>query len=110
MMRRPPRSTLFPYTTLFRSHNGNLTNTAEPAETVRIGGVDDRPMASTTDSDLITPLLATSHLALDKAALEVLPMLTGAFSLVFCDDTTLYAARDRHGVRPLVLGKIGTGP
>src|SRR2546428_10356604 len=34
MIRRPPRSTLFPYTTLFRSHagfclghNGNLTNT-----------------------------------------------------------------------------------
>src|SRR2546428_1023830 len=27
MIRRPPRSTLFPYTTLFRSHNlGNLLN------------------------------------------------------------------------------------
>src|SRR2546422_3485780 len=24
MIRRPPRSTLFPYTTLFRSHNGDL--------------------------------------------------------------------------------------
>src|SRR5689334_24078952 len=26
MIRRPPRSTLFPYTTLFRSHNNNLVN------------------------------------------------------------------------------------
>src|SRR2546427_2456278 len=25
MIRRPPRSTLFPYTTLFRSHEGKLT-------------------------------------------------------------------------------------
>src|SRR2546430_7768287 len=24
MIRRPPRSTLFPYTTLFRSHNGSV--------------------------------------------------------------------------------------
>src|SRR2546421_5318379 len=30
MIRRPPRSTLFPYTTLFRSHacNGGITNRA----------------------------------------------------------------------------------
>src|SRR2546425_4099505 len=26
MIRRPPRSTLFPYTTLFRSHDGPLTS------------------------------------------------------------------------------------
>src|SRR2546425_5467929 len=26
MIRRPPRSTLFPYTTLFRSHNGKRVN------------------------------------------------------------------------------------
>jgi amidophosphoribosyltransferase len=88
-------------------HNGNLTNTAELAEAVIR---DDRAMAATTDSDLITAMLAASHLALEKAALEVLPLLAGAFSLVFCDETTLYAARDRHGVRPLVLGKIRTAP
>src|SRR2546426_2928613 len=26
MIRRPPRSTLFPYTTLFRSHSGDMTD------------------------------------------------------------------------------------
>ena len=36
-------------------------------------------------------------------------MLEGAFSLVFMDETTLYAARDTHGVRPLVLGKLEHG-
>jgi amidophosphoribosyltransferase len=85
-------------------HNGNLTNTAELAAKVV---PDASAMSATTDSDLITAMLASSHLSLDKAAEEVLPLLAGAFSLVFCDESTLYAARDRHGVRPLVLGKIG---
>ena len=43
------------------------------------------------------------------AALEVLPQLRGAFSLVFMDEGTLYAARDAQGVRPLVLGRLERG-
>ena len=39
----------------------------------------------------------------------MLPDLRGAFSLVFTDETTLYAARDPHGVRPLVLGRLDRG-
>src|SRR2546425_10407253 len=31
MIRRPPRSTLFPYTTLFRSHKGNIMKFTEGA-------------------------------------------------------------------------------
>jgi amidophosphoribosyltransferase len=38
------------------------------------------------------------------AALDVLPRLRGAFCFVFMDEHTLYAARDPHGIRPLVLG------
>src|SRR3712207_7636664 len=30
MIRRPPRSTLFPYTTLFRSHLADLVGAADP--------------------------------------------------------------------------------
>src|SRR5436309_12379179 len=33
MIRRPPRSTLFPYTTLFRSFNTNFVSAALPLET-----------------------------------------------------------------------------
>ena len=33
----------------------------------------------------------------------------GAFSFVFMDENTLYAARDAHGVRPLVLGRLERG-
>lgn len=48
-------------------------------------------------------------LTIAEAATRVLPMLRGAFSLVFMDEHTLYAARDPHGVRPLVLGRLERG-
>src|SRR4051812_24748334 len=89
-------------------HNGNLTNTAELARKARDLKADD--MGATTDSDLITTLLAAVHdKPLDVAAIDVLPLLKGAFSLVFMDEHTLYAARDPHGVRPLVLGRLERG-
>jgi amidophosphoribosyltransferase len=92
-------------------HNGNLTNTAELAasfvETAQ--GSDGAPKA-TSDSDLITAMLAGHpDLSLEAAAMEVLPILQGAFSLVFMDEHTIYAARDAHGVRPLVLGRLERG-
>src|SRR6266852_1073798 len=39
----------------------------------------------------------------------VLPLAKGAYSLVFMDEQTLYAARDPQGFRPLVLGRLATG-
>jgi amidophosphoribosyltransferase len=91
-------------------HNGNLTNTAELARRVaRLGNARDA-MGSTTDSDLVTSLLASQpDVSLEACALDVLPMLRGAFSFVFMDEHTLYAARDAHGVRPLVLGRLERG-
>jgi amidophosphoribosyltransferase len=41
--------------------------------------------------------------------MRVLPTLKGAFSFVFMDEDTLYAARDPNGVRPLVLGRLERG-
>lgn len=40
---------------------------------------------------------------------EILPKLDGAYSLAFIDETTLYAARDPQGIRPLVLGRLSNG-
>ena len=39
----------------------------------------------------------------------MLPQVKGAFSLVFMDENTLYAARDPQGIRPLVLGRLERG-
>src|SRR3712207_7738420 len=41
MIRRPPRSTLFPYTTLFRSHELDRPEDHQPLDVVRVRGVVD---------------------------------------------------------------------
>ncbi len=100
--------------TVALAHNGNLTNTAALKALIRerYGASGDNEVArgNTTDTALVTALLAgdPDH-TLEATALEVLSHVEGAFSLVFMDETTLYAARDRHGVRPLVLGRLDGG-
>ena len=68
-------------------------------------------MPASTDSDLVSELLAATaaDIGVEEAAMRLLPRLRGAFSLVFADEQTLYAARDPHGVRPLVLGRLERG-
>ncbi|MBO1753168.1 amidophosphoribosyltransferase [Actinotalea sp. BY-33] len=100
--------------TIALGHNGNLTNTAELVDLVaeRYGSQRRGELArgTTTDTALVTALLQgdPDH-TLEATALEVLPRLRGAFCLVFMDEHTLYAARDTHGVRPLVLGRLERG-
>ncbi len=50
-----------------------------------------------------------AHPGVEAAALAALPLVRGAFSLVFMDEQTLYAARDPQGFRPLVLGRVARG-
>jgi amidophosphoribosyltransferase len=88
-------------------HNGNLTNIAEIAALLAATGGHGAVLNATTDSELIAGLLANSELGLEKAAMDVLPLLKGAFCLVFCDESTLCAARDPDGIHPLVLGRLG---
>jgi amidophosphoribosyltransferase len=96
-----------PATTIALAHNGNLVNTADlHRQVVELGLVDD----STSDTALVATLLAARpDLSVEAAALQVLPTLRGAFSFVFMDEDTLYAARDPQGVRPLVLGRLARG-
>jgi len=46
---------------------------------------------------------------IEESALAALPLVRGAYSLVFMDERTLYAARDPRGFRPLVLGRLARG-
>ncbi len=52
---------------------------------------------------------AGGPVGVEAAAAAVLPLAKGAYSLVFMDEQTLYAARDPHGFRPLVLGRLKGG-
>lgn len=119
--------------TLALGHNGNLTNTRELMEAVRRTSGEDLTgelgRGSSTDTAVMAALLGLvsdrGHLegwdsaeddepgppplSVSQAARRVLPMLRGAFSLVFMDEHTLYAARDPQGMRPLVLGRLERG-
>ena len=98
-------------------HNGNLINTHELAALVADlpgdpGELDIhvRDVESTNDTGLVTALLAHHpDTSLEQRALEVLPLLQGAFSFVWMNEETLYAARDPQGIRPLVLGRLDRG-
>ena len=97
-------------TGLALGHNGNLVNTAELRELATAGPKSERIVEATSDTDLVTGLLAARpDVSLEQAAMEVLPKLRGAFCLVFMDEHTLYAARDPQGVHPLVLGRLDRG-
>ena len=100
-------------------HNGNLINTHELLEAVAAlpsdpGELDlharELEASSTNDSGLLTALLAHHpDTSLEQRALDVLPTLRGAFSLVWINEDALYAARDPQGIRPLVLGRLDRG-
>jgi amidophosphoribosyltransferase len=72
-----------------------------PAAASVVRGVqfDDRPTAG--DGAAIG--------SVEQAAMATLPLVRGAYSLVFMDERTLYAARDPQGFRPLVLGRLPRG-
>ncbi len=107
-----------PSASLALSHNGNLINTRELA--AMAGGRNgDRGAraAATSDTDVLTSLFVAPSAgngagvatSIEQNAMAVLPVVRGAFSLVFADEKTLYAARDPHGFRPLVLGRLASG-
>ncbi|MFC7501279.1 amidophosphoribosyltransferase [Nocardioides sp. CPCC 206347] len=99
-------------------HNGNLINTADLAQMVAELPSDEGELdiharnleAATNDTSLVTALLAHHpDQSLEARAMELLPLVNGAFSFVFMNENTLYAARDPEGIRPLVLGRLERG-
>ena len=98
--------------TVALAHNGNLVNTAELLALVqeRQGDAARGEIArgNTTDTALVTALLNTEG-PLEDALAELMPHLRGAYCFTLMDETTLYAARDPQGIRPLVLGRLERG-
>jgi amidophosphoribosyltransferase len=118
-----------PTTSLALGHNGNLINTRELAALLGETGHGGE-IAATSDTDVLTALFVSDRVppgdagtsagapagppartsaGVEDAAAAVLPLAKGAYSLVFMDEQTLYAARDPHGFRPLVLGRLKGG-
>jgi amidophosphoribosyltransferase len=119
-----------PAVSLALGHNGNLINTRELAALLGDLGQGSAGIAATSDTDVLTALFVSDRVpsggssspaaapagvpaaapaGVEDAAAAVLPLAKGAYSLVFMDEQTLYAARDPHGFRPLVLGRLKGG-
>jgi amidophosphoribosyltransferase len=110
-----------PTVSIALGHNGNLTNTRElaaalPPESGFAG------LHATSDTDVLTELIAEgagvggavvggtgADGGVEEASARILPLVRGAYSLVYMDENTLYAARDPQGFRPLVIGKLSAG-
>ncbi len=89
------------------AHNGNITNaTALRKELINHGSI----FQSSSDSECIIHLMARSlQQNIPERMKDALRRVEGAFSIVAMTRTKLIGVRDRLGVRPLVLGKLGDG-
>jgi amidophosphoribosyltransferase len=89
------------------AHNGNLTNHLDLRSRLTEEGAIFR---SSADSETLVHLVAKSrHDTVDMQVDDALSHLEGAFSIIMSVDSTIYAARDPRGFRPLVLGRKGEG-
>jgi amidophosphoribosyltransferase len=79
------------------SSNGGPANAALDGAALDVAALD----GAVPDGDGVS--------SVEAAAMATLPLVRGAYSLVFMDERTLYAARDPHGFRPLVIGRLARG-
>jgi amidophosphoribosyltransferase len=86
------------------AHNGNLVNGAE----IRRQLEDDGALFNTmSDTEVIVHLIARSRKRdVEGALVDALAQVKGAYSVAVLTPRRIYAARDPHGFRPLVLGKL----
>src|SRR5579884_929048 len=90
--------------TVALGQNGNLVNAAALRDEV------GKPLASTSDSEVIAALVADDDALIEDALVTAMTRLEGAASVVGLAEETLFAFRDAHGFRPLVLGRLGDDP
>src|SRR3989442_412320 len=84
MIRRPPRSTLFPYTTLFRSANGAISWTPTEAQ----GPSTNAVSVSVTD-DGVPSLSVTNTFQVIVNEVNLAPVLTVPANQTMAEQTTL---------------------
>jgi amidophosphoribosyltransferase len=90
--------------TVALGHNGNLVNADELRASI------GKQLASTSDSEVIAALIADDERPLEDAVAAAMARLEGAATVVGLADGKLFAFRDAHGFRPLVLGRLGDDP
>lgn len=87
------------------AHNGNLINAQQLHSMLeRQGSI----FQTTSDSESLAHLIARAgHATIEENIKESISLVKGGFAYVILTDDKLIALRDPHGLRPLVIGKIG---
>jgi len=88
--------------TVALGHNGNLVNASELRDELAAEGVT---LGTTSDTELIAALIANDPAPIEDAVANAMGRLEGAFSVVALSEGKLIGFRDRHGFRPLCLGR-----
>jgi amidophosphoribosyltransferase len=91
-----------PGRTVALGHNGNLVNAAELRAELAAEGIT---LGTTSDTEVIAALIAHDAAPLEDAVANAMARLEGAFSVVALSEGKLVGFRDRHGFRPLCLGR-----
>ena len=91
-------------------HNGNLVNSAQLRKYLEDRG---SLFQSTSDSEILAHLIKKEPVERNSPRivpiLEALNMIEGAFAFIIMTRSRLYVCRDKYGLRPLSLGRIGDG-
>ena len=92
------------------AHNGNLVNSAQLRRYIEDRG---SLFQSSSDSEILAHLIRKDTKERRRprilAIKEALNMIEGAFAFLILTQNRLYVCRDKHGLRPLSLGRLGDG-
>src|SRR3989442_11192149 len=105
MIRRPPRSTLFPYTTLFRSHPPDLPpDESDPAEQLDPWSKRERALERRRDRSLGRPALDRQQSPNEIRPPVAEPERLGAADRMREDEGIAHVQRVEHGGDAIGLG------
>lgn len=94
------------HNTFALAHNGNIPSTTALWNYLRMCG----DVSEVSDSRIVVEAISAAmrkKKSLEAAIAEIYPFITGAFSILVMGHDSLIAIRDRCGIRPLSIGKIG---
>ncbi len=90
------------------AHNGNLVNSESLRRYLEsLGSL----FQSTSDSEVLAHLMKkrTSQQHRKNGIIEALNMIEGAFAFLIMTTNRIYECRDKYGLRPLSIGRLGDG-